>query len=99
MSDNAPTAGSVVAVWRYPVKSMLGEELSQAVVTERGLLGDRAYAVVDPADGRVGSVKIARKWGRLFEFSASYVEPPRAGERTPAGRVTFPAGRGGAGGG
>ncbi len=39
--------GSVVALWRYPVKSMMGEELNAAVVTERGLLGDRAYALLD----------------------------------------------------
>ena len=39
--------GSVVALWRYPVKSMMGEELNATEVTERGLLGDRAYALVD----------------------------------------------------
>jgi Uncharacterized Fe-S protein len=36
------TQDSVVSLWRYPVKSMLGEELSAVEVTERGLLGDRA---------------------------------------------------------
>ncbi|TML88346.1 MAG: hypothetical protein E6G08_08125 [Actinobacteria bacterium] len=40
-------AGSVVALWRYPVKSMMGEELNAAEVTERGLVGDRQFAVVD----------------------------------------------------
>jgi len=39
--------GSIVSLWRYPVKSMLGEELNAAEVTKRGLLGDRAYALVD----------------------------------------------------
>ena len=39
--------GSVVSLWRYPVKSMMGEELNATEVTERGLLGDRAYALVD----------------------------------------------------
>ncbi len=85
-------AGTVAELWRYPVKSMLGDRLESAVVTERGLLGDRAYAVVEPAEGRVASVKIARKWGRLFEFEASYVEPPRAGQRAPAVRIAFPDG-------
>ena len=37
--------GSVVSLWRYPVKSMMGEELNAAEVTDRGLLGDRAYAL------------------------------------------------------
>ena len=44
------TPGSVASLWRYPVKSMLGEELIATDVTERGLLGDRAYALVDSAD-------------------------------------------------
>ena len=47
--------GSVVALWRYPVKSMMGEELNRAEVTERGLVGDRAYALVDGTDGKVAS--------------------------------------------
>ena len=33
--------GSVVGLWRYPVKSMMGEELNATEVTERGLVGDR----------------------------------------------------------
>ena len=48
-----PALGTVVALWRYPVKSMLGEELNAAEVTQRGLLGDRAFALVDPATGKV----------------------------------------------
>jgi uncharacterized protein YcbX len=41
--------GSVVSLLRYPVKSMMGEALNAAEVTERGLLGDRAYALVAAA--------------------------------------------------
>ena len=40
-------AGSVVTLWRYPVKSMRGEELNSSEVTSPGLLGDRQFAVVD----------------------------------------------------
>jgi len=43
--------GSVVSLWRYPVKSMMGEELNAAEFTKGGLLGDRAYALVDSSDG------------------------------------------------
>ncbi len=46
--------GSVVALWRYPVKSMVGEELNACEVTDRGLLGDRRFAVVDRSTGRSG---------------------------------------------
>ena len=44
--------GSVVSLWRYPVKSMMGEELNASVVTERGLFGDRAYHGQGDREGR-----------------------------------------------
>src|SRR5437660_9017714 len=84
--------GSVVALWRYPVKSMMGEELNASAVTERGLLGDRAYALVDRVDGKVASAKNPRKWPRLFEFHATFVDAPRTGARTPPVRLTLPDG-------
>ena len=43
------TTGSVVFLWRYPVKSMMGEQLGAVEVIARGLLGDRAYALMDAA--------------------------------------------------
>ena len=49
--------GSVVSLWRYPVKSMMGEELNTADLTGRGLLGDRAYALIDVATGKIASAK------------------------------------------
>jgi hypothetical protein len=39
--------GTVRALWRYPVKSMLGEWVEELVLTERGFWGDRAYALWD----------------------------------------------------
>lgn len=92
MSESVGLLGSLVALWRYPVKSMLGEELNASVVTERGLPGDRAYAVVNPAEGRIGSVKIPWKWGKLFDFRASYPQEPRPGGALPAARIAFPDG-------
>jgi uncharacterized protein YcbX len=53
--------GPIVSLWRYPLKSMLREELNAVEVTNRGLLGDRAYALVDIADGKVASAKNPRK--------------------------------------
>lgn len=84
--------GSVAALWRYPVKSMMGEELNAAEVTERGILGDRHFAVVDPATGKVAGAKNPRKWGNFFDFKAAYAEPPKAGSALPAVRVTLPDG-------
>src|SRR2546425_4818349 len=85
-------AGSVVALWRYPVKSMMGEELNAAEVTERGLFGDRQFAIVDAATGKVAGAKNPRKWGNFFDFRAAYVESPKSGSRLPAVRLTLPDG-------
>jgi MOSC domain-containing protein len=84
--------GSVVSLWRYPVKSMMGEELNAAAVTERGLLGDRAYALVDRSDGKVASAKNPRKWPQLFDFRAAFVDTPRPGAKVPPVRITLPDG-------
>jgi uncharacterized protein YcbX len=93
MSHTAHVAlGSVVSLWRYPVKSMMGEELNAVEVTERGLLGDRAYALVDSSDGKVASAKNPRKWSQLFDFRATFVEPPSPGAKVPPVRITLPNG-------
>jgi uncharacterized protein YcbX len=84
--------GSVVSLWRYPVKSMMGEELNATAVTERGLLGDRAYALVDSSDGKVATAKNPRKWPNLFDFRANFIEPPRASPNVPPVRITLPDG-------
>jgi uncharacterized protein len=93
MAEAAAAAlGTVVSLWRYPVKSMLGEELTAAEVTARGLLGDRAYALVDRADGKVASAKNPRKWPRLFDCRAAFVAPPGPGAEVPPVRITLPDG-------
>jgi uncharacterized protein YcbX len=87
-----PAGGSVVALWRYPVKSMMGEELNAAEVTERGLVGDRQFAVVDASTGKVAGAKNPRKWGNFFDFRAAYVEPSRSGSKPGVVRLTLPDG-------
>ncbi|GAA3217490.1 MOSC domain-containing protein [Nonomuraea helvata] len=58
---------------RYPVKSMLGEELSESEVTERGLAGDRAHAVLDVATGKIASAKNPRLWRGLLTIEGARV--------------------------
>ena len=64
--------GSVVGLWRYPVKSMLGEELNATEVTDRGLVGDRRFAVIDPSTGKVAGAKNPRKWGNFCKRSVGW---------------------------
>jgi uncharacterized protein YcbX len=85
-------AGSVASLLRYPVKSMMGEDLGAAQVTAHGLLGDRSYALCDSETGKVVSAKNPRKWPHLFRYRAEYVTPPVAESATPAVRVMLPDG-------
>lgn len=55
--------GAITALWRYPVKSMLGEALASADVGDHGVVGDRAYALLDRADGKVATAKNPRHDG------------------------------------
>jgi uncharacterized protein YcbX len=83
------TAGTIRSLWRYPVKSMGGERLDEAVVTNGGLIGDRAYALIDQSTGKVVSAKVPKKWGGLLNLNAAFIEPPRSGGQIPAVRITW----------
>jgi uncharacterized protein len=84
--------GNVVSIWRYPVKSMMGEELNSSYVTERGLIGDRVYAIIDQQTGKVASAKNPGKWGKLFDFRAAFIDSPQTVENIPPVRITLPDG-------
>jgi uncharacterized protein YcbX len=90
--SHGSVVGRVVGIWRYPVKSMMGEELIATAVTDRGLLGDRAFALVDEETGKVASAKNPRRWPTLFDFRAAYVEPPGDDRPLPPVRITLPDG-------
>lgn len=85
-------AGRIVSIWRYPVKSMMGEELNAAEVTPVGVLGDRAFALRDVESGKVVSAKNPRKWPNLFEFRSAYIAPPEGASTLPPVRITLPDG-------
>src|SRR5258706_8549496 len=90
MIDGQPA--TVAELWRYPVKSMRGERVEAAEVGEAGLVGDRAYAVIDPATDKVGSAKHPRLWGALLQCQARYLDAPRAGAPLPPVSITLPDG-------
>jgi uncharacterized protein YcbX len=83
---------AVTAIYRYPVKSMLGESLTRCRMDGNGVLGDRAYALIDVATGTVASAKAPRRWAGLLGFSARFVAEPRRGEPPPPVEITFPDG-------
>lgn len=84
--------GSIAGLWRFPVKSMRGEQTSQAELSERGLLGDRAYALIDTGTGKVASAKSVRLFPDLLNCSATFVEPPQVDRELPPVRIVLPNG-------
>src|ERR1700754_156267 len=62
---------NITGLWRYPVKSMLGETVDSLAVDECGVSGDRRLALVDVETGRVATAKHPRLWRSVLEFAAS----------------------------
>jgi uncharacterized protein YcbX len=83
---------TVGALYRFPVKSMRGEALDACTIGQGGVVGDRAFALIDEDDGRVASAKNPRKWGALLGFGAAFVDEPVAGEAVPPARIVLPDG-------
>ncbi|HSZ43060.1 MAG TPA: MOSC N-terminal beta barrel domain-containing protein [Trebonia sp.] len=83
-SSGSTVFGAVVLVRRYPVKSMLGEELPGAAVTTRGVADDRRLALVHRATGKIVSAKDPRLWRDMLRLSAA-----TAGTDV---KITFPDG-------
>src|SRR5712692_3278840 len=100
--------GTVTALRRYPVKSMLGEDLDASDVGRSGLARDRRLAVVSRRTGKVASAKYPRLWRDLLTLSAeaqdeealdeealdeeALDEEARGEARGGAARITLPGG-------
>jgi len=84
--------GSVAALHRYPVKSMMGEELNATQVGMKGFQGDRVFALADAETGKIASAKNPSKWPTLFRFRATFTEPLNDSSPLPSVRITFPDG-------
>jgi uncharacterized protein YcbX len=85
-------AGSIAALHRYPVKSMMGEELNATRIGTKGVLGDRTFALADPETGKIASAKNPSKWPNLFQFRAVFAQPLIEAGPLPPVSITFPDG-------
>ena len=85
--------GSVAELWRFPVKSMQGEQLREVEVTARGIVGDRAYALIDAETGKVASAKSVKLFPALLACRAAFVAPPQAAHEAPPVRIDLPNGK------
>lgn len=80
--------GRVSEIWRYPVKSMIGERLDRGYVGTHGLWGDRGWAIRDEATGEIHN---AKRHPILMQCSAMYLAEPRA-DHIPHVDITLPDG-------
>jgi len=78
--------GTVERLFRYPIKSMRGEERLSVRITPRGIEGDRGWALTDVETGRIVSAKYPWKWSRMLSLAA------RADDGLPDVTITFPNG-------
>ena len=85
------TVGSVSSLWRYPVKSMAGEQVKAIQVNEKGMSGDRLYALVDEATNKVA---VVRKWGEaLLNYHPRFFSEPEFNLPPPPLKITTPSGQ------
>ena len=89
---SARMIGSVAALFRYPVKSMIGEELQVTRVGPKGFQGDRAFALADAETGKIASAKNPSKWPTLFNYRANFVRPLDESGELPSVCITLPDG-------
>ena len=80
--------GTVQQIWRYPVKSMAGEQLSECTVGALGLPGDRGWAV---RDEEKSEVKTGTRIPMLMQCASRYREEP-GDENIPHVNIIFPDG-------
>jgi hypothetical protein len=80
----------VAGLRRYPVKSMLGEDVDAGEVTFTGLSGDRRLAVVSRATGKIASAKFPRLWRDLLTMAVASADDRAA---DGAVRITLPEGK------
>ena len=81
--------GTIEALWRFPIKSFQGEKLNQVEFDNYGILGDRAYALIDKETGKVVSAKSVKLFPDLLMCSASYLKEPKSGEEIPSVKITL----------
>ena len=85
-----PQIGTVAALRRYPVKSMLGEDRGEARITVRGFEGDRVYALIDVQSGKVATAKLPHRWRTMLQLHSAQRDDgdaPRVEIAMPDGRI------------
>lgn len=76
------TTGTIDSLWRYPVKSMRGEELEEAFLGFSGVYGDRLYAFRSSAAQAGFPYFTAREQGQMLRYRPRFRHPEKAAKPT-----------------
>jgi len=85
--------GRIDSLWRFPVKSFQGEKLDKVEIDSQGVLGDRAYALIDNETGKVVSAKSVKLFPNLLRCRASYLKTPQQGQEVPPVQIILGNGK------
>ncbi len=80
--------GRLAEIWRFPVKSLVGERIEQGNLVASGLFGDRLWAV---RDLKAGGIRSAKQMPKLLLAGARFREEPAQGV-IPEVDITLPGG-------
>src|SRR6476661_1418841 len=72
--------GAVESLWRYPVKSMRGEELNEIFAGYAGVYGDRLFAFTSSAGPKGFPFFTGREQRRMIRYRARYRHPEKAAQ-------------------
>jgi uncharacterized protein YcbX len=90
---NDEIVGRVAELWRYPVQSMQGEALREATIWANGMPGDRAWGVLNPAEGKLAAAAKGKKpWRDLIRWQARFLREPAKSQPNAPVEIRLPAG-------
>src|SRR5882757_3136989 len=73
-----PIVGTVESLWRYPVKSMRGEELDEMFAGYAGVYGDRLFAFESSASPKGFPFFTGRDQRQMVRYRARFRDPAKA---------------------
>ena len=82
---------TITDIFRYPVKSMKGHSLTSALMTKRGIPGDRAWALKDEERG---GIKGGKRFPQLMSMTPAFASEPNEQNISPKVSITLANGRG-----
>ena len=85
--------GRVAGLWRYPVQSMQGEAMREVTLWANGMPGDRAWGLLNPAEGKIAAAATGKKpWRDLIRCQARFLREPEKSQPNAPAEIHLPDG-------